>query len=1093
MAATRGATRAVGGVSLLRPEERELVVTAGGVFALASGGAAMTAAAADAMFLSTIGPSHLGEAVAISSALLAVVLAIVGGLSDRLERRRVLATLAIVSAVAIAGLAALSTVAPSAAAVATLIAGKQLAAATDLAFWVVIAERLDARRSRRMVPILAATGGAGAAVGAALVIPIAAGTGAIGVLACGAMLLLLAGLGAVRLDATRRGSVPPATMRTLIARSWRDGARAVRRHPLARHLAVVVGLAGVFGSLVYFALGVAVASEGGSTADYAAWLGGVRGAGQALTLVVQLAFAHRLLARMGTGHVLLLAPLAALAAGLGLVVAPVLAAAVTAQIATRVLDGGIETPAEKLTQSLLPSAVRGRIAGFLDGTAKRAGAVLGGVIAAILVGAPTAFYAAMTLAGGLWLLAAARIARELPALAIELPRPEDDADIDAVVDARSIDMLVRELGGKQPERAAELLARMHERGRVDAIGPLVRAVTEHPSTALWRSLVSVLAVPAEVHGPALLVAARSARDLELAIRVVGLAGGVTALDLEAWCAAADPAIALTAALATRRLRNEPVLDALADALRDTGPTGRVAVDELGVELARALDAGDAERILEVARYLARALRRGRGDVAGRTAAFVVLARVITASRERRSAEWALLRADLLELARERVDTGTSQPAPEHMLTSLVRPPANAVDTATEIAAAVRLTGALLEGADAIDPEDLRQLARTLGEPDDDVRAAAEEALVALGQAATGELVATVAFGRRRARDRAAALLADLPVTPANLDRLIDAELDALDQTNTALAALTDPGDDLLARRLEERLLEIAHTVLLLVAARRRSPAIARAAAAWGHARGSLERARTLAVIETALPRALVTRLVDAVDALTPADRAAARRTPPPARDAVIRAELAGHDRLSRALALHTIGAAGRTAHRDIIASAAQAEALAASASDLLRRLTDAVTEDEGATDMPSRVETLIALGRVPLLASLTTRQLADLAERARWVNIRAGAIVVTAGDLLDALVVVDDGELAIGERRITKGEVVDELAPVAPSPLAHDLRAVRAARVIRLERMDFEELVDDVPGLASAICRALGERARKADDASYRSPLASRA
>jgi CRP-like cAMP-binding protein len=142
--------------------------------------------------------------------------------------------------------------------------------------------------------------------------------------------------------------------------------------------------------------------------------------------------------------------------------------------------------------------------------------------------------------------------------------------------------------------------------------------------------------------------------------------------------------------------------------------------------------------------------------------------------------------------------------------------------------------------------------------------------------------------------------------------------------------------------------------------------------------------------------------------------------------------------------------------------------------------------------MPSRVETLIALGRVPLLASLTTRQLADVAERARWVNVREGAIVVTAGDLLEALVVVDDGELALGDRRIAKGDVIDELACVAPSAVTHDVRATRATRIIRLERMDFEELVDDVPGLASAICRALGERARRADDATYRSPLASR-
>ncbi|HLL23632.1 MAG TPA: hypothetical protein VK427_15950, partial [Kofleriaceae bacterium] len=77
-AATRAVRRAVG-IPLLRPDERALVVTAGAVFSLASAGAAMSAAAADAMFLSALGPAHLGEAVAVSSALLAVVLAVVGG------------------------------------------------------------------------------------------------------------------------------------------------------------------------------------------------------------------------------------------------------------------------------------------------------------------------------------------------------------------------------------------------------------------------------------------------------------------------------------------------------------------------------------------------------------------------------------------------------------------------------------------------------------------------------------------------------------------------------------------------------------------------------------------------------------------------------------------------------------------------------------------------------------------------------------------------------------------------------------------------------------------------------------------------------
>jgi hypothetical protein len=451
-----------------------------------------------------------------------------------------------------------------------------------------------------------------------------------------------------------------------------------------------------------------------------------------------------------------------------------------------------------------------------------------------------------------------------------------------------------------------------------------------------------------------------------------------------------------------------------------------------------------------------------------------------------------------------------------MLTSLVRSPGGRDDAAPEIAAALRLYGGLLDGADVVEPDDLRRIARALGEPDDDVRAAAEDALIALGPAATGELVATAAWGRRRARDRAAALLAELPVTPAAIGRLIDAELDALERTHATIAVLTEPGDELLARRLDERLREIAHTVLLLVAASRRSPAIARAAVAWRHARGALERARTLAVIETALPRALVGRLVEAVDDLTPADRAAALARAgiaAPARDAAIRAELAGRDRLARGLVLHTIGAAGRSAHRDTIAEAARAEAIALSPRDLVRKLSQALDRnprfersasgphdgpspeaqpDAGVTDMPSRVETLIALGRVPLLASLTTRQLADVAERARWSHARDGAILVTGGDVLDALIVVDDGELAHGNRAIARGEVVDELACVAPVAIAADLRVIRTARLIRLERIDFEELVDDVPGLAAAVCRALGERARRADDRGYRSPLASR-
>ncbi|MCX5744215.1 MAG: MFS transporter, partial [Proteobacteria bacterium] len=411
--AVRGA-RSVA-VPAMRAEDRALLGSAGLVFACASAGAAMSAAAADAMFLAELGPTHLGSAVAVSSALLAIVLAVVGGLSDRLERRRVLASLAMVSAAVIAGLAALSFAAPAAAAVVLLVVGKQLAAATDLAFWVVIAERLDARRSQRLLPIIAATGGAGAALGAILVIPIAALAGTRGVMVCGAAFLVLAGTGATRMSATSTHRVAgvAASLPRLILRSWRDGARAVRRHPLAMNLAIVVAAAGVFGSLSYFALGVELAARGEPAENLAKLLGLIRGAGQVVTLIVQLVIAPRLLARLGTGPALLIAPLVALAAGMGLVVAPIFAVAVATQMSARVLDAGVETPSEKLAQTLLPTSLRGRISGFLDGPAKRAGAVLGGVIAAVLAHAPRAFYLSTAIAAAIWVLVARRIAREL--------------------------------------------------------------------------------------------------------------------------------------------------------------------------------------------------------------------------------------------------------------------------------------------------------------------------------------------------------------------------------------------------------------------------------------------------------------------------------------------------------------------------------------------------------------------------------------------------------------------------------------------------------------------------------------------------------
>ena len=320
------------------------------------------------------------------------------------------------------------------------------------------------------------------------------------------------------------------------------------------------------------------------------------------------------------------------------------------------------------------------------------------------------------------------------------------------------------------------------------------------------------------------------------------------------------------------------------------------------------------------------------------------------------------------------------------------------------------------------------------------------------------------------------------MTAAELDRILDAELAQLDRTCVHLDRLGDLGRGLVARRLDERAREIAHTVLLLVAARTRSRPVAAAARVFRDAPDPATRARALAALDAALPRPLVARLLDAVDDLPVAERArpAAERLgdAAPDRAAAVRAELGGGDRLARALVLHAMGADDRASHRDAISSAAAEAAAAASPLALLRRIADA--DADGDRDMPSRVETMLVLGDVPLLAELTARQLADLAAVTAWRTARAGDVVVPAGEPLDALVVVADGELtADGGRAWTRGQAVDELAWFAPAPVAAAVVAARPTRYLRIERLDFDELVDDVPGLGAAVCRVLGARARR--------------
>lgn len=485
----------------VRPEERRLVGRAAILVALAGAAGAMAASAADALFLAHVGARHLGAALAGSSLLVMLVLAVVGGLADRVDRRRLLGGTAIIAGLGTVALAGLTAVWSAGAGVAGMIVVKQLQSALDLTFWVVVAERLDARQGRRLIPLLVAAQGVGAVVGALAVVPLA-GLGVMAVLIVAAALYAGAAALAAGLEVGRRVTSAAGGPAWHALGAWRGGLDAVRRNALAANLAVVVAIAGIFASLAFYTLGAAAAAEVGGDRALAQFLGTVRGAVQGVTLLVSLFVAPRLLARGGVAGTLVIAPAVAVGFAAGYEISGALIAAVLVQGQARLLDNAVQTPGEKLVLGLVPVELRGRVGGFVDGTAKRAGVIVGGLLAIGMAGLPRALGAVMLAVALAWLVAAWRLRRRMPALAVAAlesrPRRAADDDEGALADPRTIALLEKDLVGAAPARAAEILSRLTRRGRADARAALVNAAAVAPAAARPTVIAAMLAAPSAI-------------------------------------------------------------------------------------------------------------------------------------------------------------------------------------------------------------------------------------------------------------------------------------------------------------------------------------------------------------------------------------------------------------------------------------------------------------------------------------------------------------------------------------------------------------------------------------------------------------------
>jgi CRP-like cAMP-binding protein len=130
------------------------------------------------------------------------------------------------------------------------------------------------------------------------------------------------------------------------------------------------------------------------------------------------------------------------------------------------------------------------------------------------------------------------------------------------------------------------------------------------------------------------------------------------------------------------------------------------------------------------------------------------------------------------------------------------------------------------------------------------------------------------------------------------------------------------------------------------------------------------------------------------------------------------------------------------------------------------------------------VEKVIALEAVELLKNLTPDQLARIASIAREIRMPRDRVILEPQKALDALYVVLEGTVRItrNDAELTvagRNEVLGAWALFDPEPMPITATVVEDARLLRISRDDFYDLLADNTEITQAIFTTLVKRFRK--------------
>lgn len=365
--------------------------------------------------------------------------------------------------------------------------------------WSVVSTTVDSRSAKRILPLAGVGASVAWTLGGLLVSQLVHLIGASGLLLVVPLLLGLA-MWLIRII-TRSAAVDiaPPTAGTSLLDSWRAGFDFVAQVPLMR-LCVLLSVLSLLGEqLMEYQLLATARERYGQQAAIAGFFGRFYGITSAISLVLQLGFSSRILARLGATQSLAITPVATALFGLAAIVIPGFAPIVLMRANDRVLKGALWASAMEQAQTPLPVVRRTQARVLSRGVvAPLAYALTAVILATLLRGADQRLLSFLTVVVVLGMLAVV-ITRLQRAYISALRRALDDRRLrlDAQGEATTLDRnaaeaIAADLSAEDEGRAV-LAAELLQHAEPPLSTVLLRRGLHHPAPIVRIAVLDGLA------------------------------------------------------------------------------------------------------------------------------------------------------------------------------------------------------------------------------------------------------------------------------------------------------------------------------------------------------------------------------------------------------------------------------------------------------------------------------------------------------------------------------------------------------------------------------------------------------------------------